>query len=172
MHMDWTPTTTRTIDLGYDQLLRFDGLPGTRVRVLYGSMWLTEEGDPRDIIANCGDEVTLFSEGLSVIEGIGAARVQVIGPSRPPLLAALRRRLAHVWRAVRARRPWREVFARSVLMGLAVVASIAVLHVAVPGPLAWHDAPVFAQSQGKPDRAAGIVLEALAGTGTGFLAVS
>ncbi len=170
--MNWTPTTTRTIDLGYEQLLTLQGRPGTRLRVLYGSMWLTEEGDLRDVFARCGDEVTLSSDGLSVIEGIGAARVQVIEPRRAAPLAAAGKRLVHVWQTIRARRPWRDVFARSVLMGLAVMVSIAVLHVAVPGPLAWHDAAQPMQAQAKPDGALGALLDSLASAGTGFLAVN
>lgn len=169
--MNWTPTTTRTIDLGYEQLLTFEGRPGTRVRVLYGSMWLTEEGDLRDVIAHCGEEVTLSSDGRSVIEGLGAARVQVIEPGRLSKLAAIGRRLARVWEAVWSRRP-RDMFARSVLMVLAIAVSIAVLHIAAPGPLAWHGVTVTAQSRAKPDGTLGTVLDALATAGTGFLAVN
>jgi len=182
--MNWAPTTTRTIDLGYEQLLTFEGRPGTRVRVLYGSMWLTEEGDERDVFARTGDEVTLTSDGLSVIEGIGAARVQVIEQRRPTLTTALVHRLAHVWETLRARRlgrrpgaplagrPISDVLARSVLLALAVVVSIAVLHIAAPGPIVWHAAAASAQVQAPPENTLGAVLDDLASARTGFLAVN
>jgi hypothetical protein len=169
--MNWTIATTRTIDLGYEQLLTFEGRPGTRIRVLYGAMWLTEEGDLRDVFARCGDEVTLSSSGRSVVEGIGPARVQVIEPQRPSRLAAVGRRLAHVREALWARRP-REVFARSVMLLLAIVVSMAVLHLAVPGPLARIDTTRTAQAPAATDGVAGAVLTDLAGAKTGFLAVN
>ena len=36
----------RTIDLGDEQLMVFEGGPGERVRVLCGAAWLTQEGEP------------------------------------------------------------------------------------------------------------------------------
>jgi hypothetical protein len=82
MRGQWQADTARTIDLGYDQLLVLQSRPGTRVRVLYGSMWLTEEGTAQDVFAGSGDEVALKARGRAVIEGMGVARVQVIEPSR------------------------------------------------------------------------------------------
>ena len=74
------PMTVRTIDLGYEQVLLIDGGPGTRIRVLYGAMWLTEEGVADDAFARAGDEIALRGRGTAVIEAIGAGRVQVDTP--------------------------------------------------------------------------------------------
>lgn len=82
MFGEWGPATSRTVDLGYDQLLVLEGRPGTKVRVLYGSLWLTEEGTVQDVFAASGDEVALKARGRAVIEGLGVARVQVIEPGR------------------------------------------------------------------------------------------
>lgn len=168
--MNWMTTTTRTIDLGYEQMMTFHGRPGTRVRVLYGSMWLTEEGDPRDLFVHCGDEIALSSNGLSVIEGIGAARVQLIEPHATAARRPLGRRLAHVWEAWRALR-WRDLFARSLLMMLALVVSAALLHVAVPGPLVIQATPRTVVAQAAPG-AVETVLDAVASAGVAFLAVN
>lgn len=81
MRGDWAATVTRTVDLGYEQLLVLESRPGVRVRVLYGSLWLTEEGLTQDVFAACGEEVALKSRGLAVVEGLGLARVQVIEPA-------------------------------------------------------------------------------------------
>jgi hypothetical protein len=97
--MDRAQTSTRTIDLGYDQLIALHGRPGTRVRVLYGSMWLTEEGVERDVFAGGGDEVALKSRGLSVIEGLGRTRVELIEPVSARWIAPL----AGLWSQLRAR---------------------------------------------------------------------
>ena len=45
--MDWGPTLTRTVDLGYEQMLLLESHPRTRIKVIYGGVWLTEEGRPR-----------------------------------------------------------------------------------------------------------------------------
>ena len=79
--MEWSPTLTRTVDLGYEQMLLLESHPHTRVKVIYGGIWLTEEGSPQDVFAASGDEVPLKSSGLAVVEGLGYARVQVLETS-------------------------------------------------------------------------------------------
>lgn len=76
--MDWNATTVRTVDLGYEQMLLLEGRPRTKVKVIYGGIWLTEEGSPQDVFAATGDEVALKSRGLAVVEGLGYARVEVM----------------------------------------------------------------------------------------------
>ena len=170
--MDWTQTTTRTFDLGYEQLLTFLGRPGMRVRVLYGAMWLTEEGRTQDIFAGCGDEVTLRSGGLSVIEGLGAARVQVIGPGRQRWLGLIAKRAGNAWRRLRSRVRVREALARSVIVVLAIAVSLGVLHLAAPGPLQIQsNVAETLQSQQRPSGAAA-VLHDVASARTGFVGVN
>jgi hypothetical protein len=86
--MDWGPTLVRTIDLGYEQMLLLESRPQTRVKVIYGGVWLTEEGLSQDVFAASGEEVALKSRGLAVVEGLGYARVQVM--ETPSGLSALR----------------------------------------------------------------------------------
>ena len=69
--------TVRTIDLGYEQMLVIDGGPGSRVRVLYGATWLTEEGEPGDAIVGGGDEVALRG-GRTLIEALAPTRLQIL----------------------------------------------------------------------------------------------
>lgn len=171
--MDWAHTTTRTIDLGYEQLLTFVGRPGTRVRVLYGAMWLTEEGRAQDIFAGCGDEVLLRTGGLSVVEGLGAARVQVIEPAARSLAMALARGASGLWRRLRNRAAGREALARVVSFALAAAVSVGVLHLAAPGPLNFQAAAADrAAARSQPVGAAGAVLRDVASAGTAFLAVN
>ena len=171
--MDRTLATTRTYDLGYEHLLTFVGRPGTRVRVLYGSMWLTEEGREQDIIAGCGDEVTLKVGGLSVIEGLGAARVQLIEPGRGSWLPSIGRLMQRVLRAVRTRIGVRDALARSVFMLLAIAVSAGVLHLAAPGLLTVPgDFAGGSQARHSTNGAAADVLADVAATGTGFLTVN
>lgn len=76
--MSWEPMTVRTIDLGYEQMLMFESHPGAKVRVLYGSIWLTEEGLPQDAIAGSGDEVALRARGTALLESLAPSRVEIV----------------------------------------------------------------------------------------------
>lgn len=101
-------STLRTLDLPGGSLVPFTSMPGERVRILYGRVWLTEEGNRYDAFLASGEEVQLGSRGLAVIEALGPARVQLYEDVRgPSLLARVAawtvRQAAAVWR----RRPWR-----------------------------------------------------------------
>jgi hypothetical protein len=76
--MDWSPTTVKTIDLGYDQILLLESHPYRRMRVLHGGVWLTEEGRTEDVFACSGDEVALHASHAALIEALGPTRVEII----------------------------------------------------------------------------------------------
>ena len=75
--MNHSTPTIRTIDLGYEQLLVFEGGFDTRVRVLYGATWLIQEGAAGDEILQRGSDVAVRS-GRALIEGLQPARVQIV----------------------------------------------------------------------------------------------
>jgi Protein of unknown function (DUF2917) len=109
-----SPTTLRTLDLPGGSLLPFTSTPGERVRVLYGRVWLTAEGNLQDAFLASGEEAVLASRGLAVIEALGPARIELIenarGPSRVAhAAAALVRRVRAALRrwAPRSPRPLR-----------------------------------------------------------------
>lgn len=100
----------RTLDLPGGSLLPFTSVPGERVRILYGRVWLTEEGSARDSFLASGEEVSLGSRGLAVIEALGPARVQLVEDVRGPSAVAraldtLYRRAAGALRRWSARAP-------------------------------------------------------------------
>ncbi|HEU0202801.1 MAG TPA: DUF2917 domain-containing protein [Burkholderiaceae bacterium] len=97
--MNRNQTIVRTVDLGYDQLLMLHGEPGTRVRVLFGGVWLTEEGAVQDVFAAAGEEVALRTRKGALLEALRPARVQVIEPVRG-LRARLRAGSQAVWAPV------------------------------------------------------------------------
>jgi hypothetical protein len=74
-----------TVDLGYEQLFTFDGGPHSRVRVLYGATWLTEEGQTGDSVVVAGGELALHG-GRAVAEGLVPTRLQIVEP-RPRSVA-------------------------------------------------------------------------------------
>jgi hypothetical protein len=77
-------STVRILDLPGGSLVPFTSSPGERVRIVHGRIWLTEEGIARDAFLASGDEVSLDSRGLAVVEALGPARIQLIDPARVP----------------------------------------------------------------------------------------
>ncbi len=97
--MRTTTETVRTIDLGHDQMMVFDGGREGRVRVLFGATWLTQEDDAGDVFLRAGAEVALRG-GRTVIEGLEPTRLQIVGPAgRRAAQPAVW--LQKVWRSVR-----------------------------------------------------------------------
>jgi hypothetical protein len=74
----------RTLDLPGGGMVPFPAVSGEQVRVLYGRVWLTEEGGGRDAFLAGGEEIRLDRCGLAVIEALGPARVQLVEPLRGP----------------------------------------------------------------------------------------
>lgn len=68
----------RALDLRPGSVVPFTSTPGERVRVLYGQIWLTEAGNPRDAFLAGGDEAILAGRRLAVIEAFGHARVHLV----------------------------------------------------------------------------------------------
>lgn len=100
----------RTLDLPGGSLVPFTSVPGERVRILYGRVWLTEEGSVRDAFLASGEEVSLDGRGLAVIEALGPARIQLVedvrGPSAVTRTAeALYRRASGALRRLSMRTP-------------------------------------------------------------------
>lgn len=56
------------------QLLRLDDSRGSRVLCLSGTLWLTQEGEQRDIVLEAGDEARIEHDGLSLISALSDAR--------------------------------------------------------------------------------------------------
>jgi hypothetical protein len=72
----------RIIDLHGGELLRLDAAAGAQVRVLFGTIWLTEPGRLDDVFAAGGDEVVLHRGGRVLLEAQRFARV-IVPAARP-----------------------------------------------------------------------------------------
>lgn len=122
---EWGTMTTRTIDLDHEQLLQLHGRRGTRVKVIYGGVWLTEEGEPNDVFATSGDEVLLHARRQALLEGLGSARIEVIEPAGGRLRALVRRAADAARRLVRTP-AWSPEVPRGTLALLAAVVGIGI----------------------------------------------
>ena len=121
-----THPAVRTLALDPQRLLVIANRPGTRIKVLSGRVWMTEQGQAGDQFAVAGEELQLAGRGRSVVEGLGSARVQVIEPPR-----AWAARLAS-WLTTLRREPG-TVAARAVALSLAFVLTIGVPELLVRG---------------------------------------
>ena len=54
---------------------------GARVRVVDGKVWATTSSSPDDVWLGAGEEYTVRSPGLTVIESIGRSTVELIPPA-------------------------------------------------------------------------------------------
>lgn len=75
-------TVFRTIDLPGGTLMPLPAAPGERLRILYGRVWLTEEGVVDDAFLGQGEEASLHGRGLAVLEALNPARIEWIKPVR------------------------------------------------------------------------------------------
>ena len=73
-------STFGSLSLAGGTLVPFSAVPGKRLRILSGRVWITEEGNVHDIFLSSGEEIGLKSRGLIVIEALASARIEWIGP--------------------------------------------------------------------------------------------
>jgi Protein of unknown function (DUF2917) len=52
------------------QLQRLEDARGSLVLCLSGTLWLTQEGDSRDIVLEAGDEARIERDGLSILSAM------------------------------------------------------------------------------------------------------
>jgi hypothetical protein len=81
-------------DLRTHQIMRFDGATGTDIVCLRGELWLTQDGDPRDVVLAAGEHFTLDCEGVALVSALRPSSVCVEVP-------------------VEAAQPWQDAGARA-----------------------------------------------------------
>jgi hypothetical protein len=102
------------IALAHGRLLRIRGGRGALLFVEHGSVWLTQEGDPRDIVLAAGAWLRLAGGGTTIVQGLREAALtltaaadavtpQVCVPPRVRLPARARPLHERIARAVLAR---------------------------------------------------------------------
>lgn len=67
----------RVVELAAHAAWSIDDAVGREVMCDRGTIWLTQEGDERDIVLKAGEQFTIDSGGRVVISGITAAAVRV-----------------------------------------------------------------------------------------------
>jgi hypothetical protein len=70
--------------LSRGQLQRLNDERGSRVLCLSGTLWLTQEGERRDIVLEAGDEARIEHDGLSLLSALSDARFVLAQDSTLP----------------------------------------------------------------------------------------
>jgi hypothetical protein len=65
------------IELDDGQTLRLQDARGASVLVLSGEVWLTQEGEARDVVLTAGGRHLIERDGLSVLQALDDARVAI-----------------------------------------------------------------------------------------------
>jgi hypothetical protein len=71
----------RLMTLDDGDLIELPDARGATLRVGRGTVWLTQERDPRDIVLNAGDAWTIERSGLTLAEARGSTSLLVTGTS-------------------------------------------------------------------------------------------
>lgn len=73
---------TQTIALTHGRLLRIDRARGSRIVAGSGTLLLTMFNHPDEIILDCGNDLTLINDQLTLVEAIGDSMVILHAPTR------------------------------------------------------------------------------------------
>ncbi len=98
------------LDLVRGNMVRIEDGRGMMVRVTSGSVWITEEGDPRDRFVTAGRYVRIVSSGVTLLSAISRSSIALSSPYeqgfarridlvRMGRLARLRARLMRAWKS-------------------------------------------------------------------------
>jgi hypothetical protein len=85
--------------LRFREAIRLEDAAGTRLRILRGSVWITQEGDRKDYYVPAAETITLDRPGLALVHALEPVELLVWQP-KIPLAARVARELARASRAV------------------------------------------------------------------------
>ena len=68
------------IDLQRGEFLRLNRSAGKTITAHAGSVWITEEDNPSDVVLGPGESFTLARPGLALVEAFGDASISFAPP--------------------------------------------------------------------------------------------
>jgi len=97
-HAMWINTPNARLDLPERRSLRLEHARHTRLRAVRGTLWVTLDADPRDVVLSRGECFTVDSDRSVVVTSLGeCATLEVRSAPRP----------SRLWEWLRALRPAR-----------------------------------------------------------------
>jgi hypothetical protein len=59
------------------EVLALDNVEGARIKARCGTLWITQEGDPEDVVLRAGEHFVVRLPGRTVIQAVDAAWVSI-----------------------------------------------------------------------------------------------
>ena len=75
------------VSLDSREAITLPGIRGATLRVTQGILWLTQEGDPNDVVLRTGDNFVVESDGATVVEAQSDALFCIVGRQAEALRA-------------------------------------------------------------------------------------
>lgn len=82
-----SPDGSRLVTLPHNTVHSLIDGQGTLIACLAAKVWITQDGDERDIVLTAGETFRIDRPGLTLINGFGRATIAVL-PPEPLVLAA------------------------------------------------------------------------------------
>jgi hypothetical protein len=91
-----TDLNLAAIPLRRGELHRIVDAKGAWLQCLHGTVWLTQQGDRRDLVLEPGDEAFIEHDGLSIVTALRDARVVLARDALEPAHSLLGRIARHL----------------------------------------------------------------------------
>ena len=89
------------VELAARDIVTLPDLRSATLRVTRGTLWITQEGDPQDVVLRAGDNWAVERNGLTVVEAQDDAIFCVMGRRLETLVATRRSRVPSSWARAR-----------------------------------------------------------------------
>ena len=70
------------IVLAADQFLKLEGAVGVRISSRRGTVWITQDGDLRDVVLRPGEAFVIEREGPSIVQALEPAELAIVEPKQ------------------------------------------------------------------------------------------
>jgi hypothetical protein len=84
--------SVQLVGLSRREIRSFAGRPGARIESRRGRVWITQDGDPRDVVLEAGESHALDRDGPVFVQALDAALVLL------PVLPRAQARADRLWR--------------------------------------------------------------------------
>ena len=94
-------STSADIVLARGEILNLDGAEGARITSLGGTVWITQDGDLRDIVLQDGEAFELDRPTQAIVQAFELAKVSISEPGTRPLRHGIAAWARHLRAAIR-----------------------------------------------------------------------
>jgi hypothetical protein len=75
------------VELQPGEILPLERAKGVRITAVEGTLWVTEEREPGDVLLEAGESYAVETTGRTVVQAMGRSRLALESPSAQPQIA-------------------------------------------------------------------------------------